>query len=184
MRHKGAGMDKCGGKAIAEVTEALRLKWLVDAEEAHGLQGTKLYGPMSPAVTAGLSEELRERLVASIVKHCVSKEVREEMAAAWAGQAINEALGPMAVPQDPVHGDVLPALGARVWIRHGRDDDAHACTVVGYYVWPSLSNEKNSHRVFVRVVYEGTTTGNARLLSECWATREEALAHGAEQAPA
>lgn len=77
---------------------------------------------------------------------------------------------------DPVHGDVLPAVGSRVFIRHGRDDDAHACIVTGYYAWPALGGVKHLHRVFVRLVYEGTDTANARLLDECWPTAEAALA--------
>lgn len=78
----------------------------------------------------------------------------------------------------PVPGDLLPALGSRVFIRHGRDNSAHACTVVGYYVWPAANGRKEPyyHRVFVRLVYAGTTLANARMLSECWSTQEQALA--------
>ncbi|MDY7537554.1 hypothetical protein QN372_00160 [Undibacterium sp. RTI2.1] len=39
------------------------------------------------------------------------------------------------------------------------------CTVTGYHAWASLHN-KDDHRVFVDVVYKGTTTPNARLLNE------------------
>lgn len=77
---------------------------------------------------------------------------------------------------EPIHGDVLPPVGSRVYILHGRDDEAHACTVVGYYVWPDLRKEPHLHRVFVRVVYEGTATENARFLHECYPTAEAALA--------
>lgn len=170
---------------VAEVTQALRLKWLIDAEQAHGLQGKQLYASAPPALHVGLPEGLREALVASIVKHCIDKDVAGGMAAAWAGQAVDEVLNQRALPVDAVEGDVLPALGERVWIRHGRDDDAHACIVVGYYAWPSLNKERYAHRVFVRMVYEGTTTPNARHVSECWPTMEAALAHdkcGEEQA--
>jgi hypothetical protein len=85
-----------------------------------------------------------------------------------------------AVPKlEPVHGDVLPPMGSRVYIRHGRDDNAHPCIVVGYYAWPDRHGNKSLHRVFVRVVYEGTDTQNARFLHECLPTPEAALtAHG------
>lgn len=81
------------------------------------------------------------------------------------------------VPQiDPVHGDCLPPIGSRVFIRHGRDDDAHACIVTGYYAWGDLNGSKHLHRVFVHLVYEGTDTKQARMLCDCYATAEEALA--------
>lgn len=83
---------------------------------------------------------------------------------------------PQRTEQETVHGDVLPPVGSRVYIRHGRDDDAHACTVVGYFAWPDLGGNKNLHRVFVRLVYEGTDRAQARFLSECWPTAEAALA--------
>lgn len=85
---------------------------------------------------------------------------------------------PKPVELVPVPGDLLPAIGSRVFIRHGRDNSAHACTVVGYYVWPAVTGGTASdyHRVFVRLVYEGTTLVNARMLSECWSTQEQALA--------
>ncbi|GEM_PF-5345643 len=81
------------------------------------------------------------------------------------------------VPQiDPVHGDCLPPIGSRVFIRHGRDYDAHACIVTGYYAWGDLKGSKHLHRVFVRLVYEGTDTKQARMLCDCYATAEDALA--------
>jgi hypothetical protein len=81
------------------------------------------------------------------------------------------------VPQiEPVHGDCLPPIGSRVFIRHGRDDDAHACIVTGYYVWGDLKGSKRLHRVFVRLVYEGTDTKQARMLCDCYATAEDAHA--------
>lgn len=81
------------------------------------------------------------------------------------------------VPQlEPVEGDQLPPVGSRIFIRHGRDDDAHACIVTGYYVWGDLKGDKRLHRVFVRMVYEGTQTQNARMLCDCYKTEAEALA--------
>lgn len=81
------------------------------------------------------------------------------------------------VPQlEPVEGDQLPPVGSRIFIRHGRDDDAHACIVTGYYVWGDLKGDKRLHRVFVRMVYEGTDTKQARMLCDCYATAEDALA--------
>lgn len=67
-------------------------------------------------------------------------------------------------PLRPVDGDVLPPIGSDVYIRHGRDGDEHLCTVVGYYAWRGLDRATHMHRVFVRVVYKGTRTENARLL--------------------
>lgn len=170
-------MGKETDQAVAEVSQALRLNWLIDADRAHGLQGSKLYLSGPAQVNVGLPADMRDRLIASIVRHCIGKKIDEGTARAWAGHAIDEVLKSSAAALDPVEGDVLPPLGARVWIRHGRDDDAHACIVVGYYVWPALSKEKYSHRVFVRLVYEGATTPNARHVSECWSTKEAALAH-------
>ena len=87
------------------------------------------------------------------------------------------------VPQrEPVEGDQLPPVGSRIFIRHGRDDDAHACIVTGYYVWGDLKGDKRLHRVFVRMVYEGTQTQNARMLCDCYKTEAEALA-AAPQSP-
>ena len=169
-------LDKAIDEAIAEVSQALRLNWLIDSDKAHGLQGKMLYLSGPDQVHVGLPADVRDRLIDSIVKHCISKDVWEGMAKAWAGQAIDETLRTAAGPLEQVEGDVLPALGSRVWIRHGRDADAHACIVVGYYAWRALSQQKYSHRIFVRVVYEGTTTQNSRAISECWATKEEALA--------
>ncbi|MBT2325498.1 hypothetical protein J7E62_24500 [Variovorax paradoxus] len=63
-----------------------------------------------------------------------------------------------------MHGDVLPPIGSDVYIPHGRDDDEHLCEVVGYYAWPDLQRRAHLHRVFLRVVYKGTDTQNARLL--------------------
>ena len=83
------------------------------------------------------------------------------------------------VPQlEPVEGDQLPQVGSRIFIRHGRDDDAHACIVTGYYVWGDLKGDKRLHRVFVRMVYEGTQTQNTRMLCDCYKTEAEALAAG------
>lgn len=82
---------------------------------------------------------------------------------------------------EPVHGDVLPPVGSRVYIRHGRDNDAHACMVTGYYAWGDLGGDKRLHRVFVRLVYEGTDIQQARMLCDCYPTAEAALAQAAPQ---
>lgn len=82
----------------------------------------------------------------------------------------------MARPLDAIDGDVLPRIGSRVFIRHGRDADAHACIVTGFYAWEGLGRNKNMHRVFVRMVYDGTDTPQARHLSDCYPTAEAALA--------
>lgn len=84
---------------------------------------------------------------------------------------------------EPVYGDLLPPVGSRVYILHGRDKDAHACLVTGYYAWGNLGSDKHLNRVFVRLVYEGTKTTNARLLSECYASEALALAARDGQSP-
>lgn len=75
---------------------------------------------------------------------------------------------------DDVKGNLLPSVGQRVWILHGRDDEVHPCIVTGYYVWSSQQS-KFLHRVFVRVVYEGTELTNSRLLADCFLTKEDAI---------
>lgn len=92
-----------------------------------------------------------------------------------------EQAAPKAAPGEPVHGDVLPPVGSRVYIRHGRDNDAHACTVTGYYAWGDLGGDKRLHRVFVQLVYEGTDRQQARMLCDCYPTAEAALAQAAPQ---
>lgn len=79
-------------------------------------------------------------------------------------------------PAEPVYGDLLPPVGSRVFIRHGRDNAAHPCRVTGYYAWGDLAGNKNLHRVFVQLVYEGTNTPQSRLLRDCYPTPEAALA--------
>ena len=81
------------------------------------------------------------------------------------------------VKLEPVYGDVLPPVGSRVFIRHGRDNDAHACIVTGYYAWGDLKGDKRLHRVFVRMVYEGTSIEQARMLCDCYPTAGAALAY-------
>ena len=95
--------------------------------------------------------------------------------------ALRMQAAPKAVPGEPVHGDVLPPVGSRVYIRHGRDNGAHACTVTGYYAWGDLGGDKRLHRVFVRLVYEGTDTQQARMLCDCHPTAEAALSEAAPQ---
>ncbi len=95
--------------------------------------------------------------------------------------ALESVAAPKAAPGEPVHGDVLPPVGSRVYIRHGRDNDAHACTVTGYYAWGDLGGDKRLHRVFVRLVYEGTDIQQARMLCDCYPTAEAALAQAAPQ---
>lgn len=82
----------------------------------------------------------------------------------------------MARPLEPIDQDVLPRVGSRVYIRHGRDNDAHACTVVGYYAWPGLGRNKFMYRLSVRLVYEGTDIHQARSLEDCYVSEEAALA--------
>ena len=100
----------------------------------------------------------------------------------FAWEAWQAARRTQVVPQlEPVEGDQLPPVGSRIFIRHGRDDDAHACIVTGYYVWGDLKGDKRLHRVFVRMVYEGTQTQNARMLCDCYKTEAEALAATPQQ---
>ena len=97
-----------------------------------------------------------------------------QLEAAWQGWLMRAALAKASLA--PVVGDVLPAIGSHVFIRHGRDDDAHACIVTGYYGWGDLGGDRHLTRVFVRLVYEGTEIEQARLLCECYPTAEAALA--------
>lgn len=79
------------------------------------------------------------------------------------------ALGEVGAPvevMEPVFGDVLPPVGSRVLIRHGRDEDDHLCTVTGYYALADLAGNESLHRVFVRLVYYGTTIEQARMLCD------------------
>lgn len=75
----------------------------------------------------------------------------------------------------PIEGDVLPPVGSRVYILHGRDNGAHPCIVEGYYAWGSLNGGKNDNRVFVRVRYEDSEVRNSRLLSGVYRTEKAAL---------
>lgn len=77
---------------------------------------------------------------------------------------------------EPVLSDVLPSIGSRVFIRHRRDNDAHACIVTGYYAWEDDGGNPMLHRVFVRLVYEGTNTSQSCILCECHPSAEAALA--------
>lgn len=81
-----------------------------------------------------------------------------------------------ALEVERVDGDILPPVGSRVYILHGRDNDAHACTVTGYYAWGDLGGNKRLTRLFVRLVYEGTKTKQARMLCDCYPTAEAATA--------
>lgn len=89
-----------------------------------------------------------------------------------------EGRGPAPATQQTgeVHDDLLPKIGSRVFIRHGRDECAHACTVTGYFAWGDLKGDKRLHRVFVRMVYEGTSIEQARMLCDCYPTAGAALA--------
>lgn len=71
---------------------------------------------------------------------------------------------------DPVDGDMLPPVGAKVLIHLGRQDAWVEHTVTGYYVWPACKHqvrdgEQDAHRVFVRVK-DAKGYDNARLLSK------------------
>lgn len=65
---------------------------------------------------------------------------------------------------------LLPPVGALVLIAHGRDDKDHVCEVTGYDVQPPPiaphPTMNNLHRVFVKLVYRGSTTENMRLLGD------------------
>lgn len=91
----------------------------------------------------------------------------------WA-EALQHKAAAMHAPEG-VDGDILPPIGGRVFIRHGRDDDAHACIVTGYYAWGDLGGNPHLSRVFVSLVYEGTDTKQSRMLCDCFQTAEDAL---------
>lgn len=66
---------------------------------------------------------------------------------------------------EPVHGDVLPALGSQVLIRLGSSPADVPCEVTGYYAHEDLGGNVHLQRVFVRVrLADGSS--NARLLSD------------------
>ena len=106
----------------------------------------------------------------------------------WPGYEVRTLIArpaPAAAPVlEPVHGDLLPPVGSTVWIRHGRDDDAHECTVLGYYAWGDLGGNRRLSRVFVRVAYARRDGVNARMLCDCWPSRDAALAAKPVQAEA
>lgn len=71
-----------------------------------------------------------------------------------------------AIPElEPVTGDQLPPVGAKVLIHLARQDEWVEHTVVGYYAWKDLGGDANLHRVFVRVV-DANGYENARLLCD------------------
>lgn len=65
----------------------------------------------------------------------------------------------------PVKGDLLPQIGETVLINLASQNEWVKHTVAGYYVWGSLGEDKNLHRVFIRVRDEDGNL-NARLLSD------------------
>lgn len=80
-------------------------------------------------------------------------------------KAENEALRRDVAPLDPVGGDRLPQVGSKVFIHLSREDAWVEHTVAGYYVWRSLGEDLNLHRVFVRV-RDADGYLNARLLKD------------------
>ena len=74
------------------------------------------------------------------------------------------------VALEPVSGDLLPAVGSKVLIHLGRQNEWVEYMVAGYYVHRALKHqinegEKHAHRVFVRVV-DTKGNDNARLLAD------------------
>lgn len=66
---------------------------------------------------------------------------------------------------EPVHGDVLPAVGSQVFIHLATPGVWAEHTVVGYYAWPDLDGKESLHRIFVRV-RDSAGYLNARLLKD------------------
>lgn len=66
---------------------------------------------------------------------------------------------------DPVEGDVLPPVGAKVDIHLGSMNAWVPHTVTGYYVWGDLQKREHVHRMFVRVV-DSEGYPNARMLGD------------------
>lgn len=126
-------------------------------------------GSLSLEHAAAWQEAAHEHISDAITEHGIKD------AAAWVVRAAYTT--PPAAPVaklEPVEGDKLPPVGSRVFILHGRDDQTHACTVTGYYAWGDLAGDKRLHRVFVRLVYEGTDREQARMLCDCYPTVEAA----------
>jgi hypothetical protein len=69
------------------------------------------------------------------------------------------------IPMEPVQHDLLPPVGSQVLIHLARQDKWVEHTVVGYYVWGNLREDKGVHRVFVRV-RDAQGYLNARLLND------------------
>lgn len=65
----------------------------------------------------------------------------------------------------PVDGDLLPAVGSKVFIHLARSDSWAEHMVVGYYAWDNHGLDKNVHRIFVRV-RDSQGYLNARLLND------------------
>lgn len=66
---------------------------------------------------------------------------------------------------EPVHGDILPAIGSTVFIHLGGSNSWFQHTVVGYYVWPGPDGDKSLNRVFIRV-RDSEGFLNSRLLKD------------------
>jgi hypothetical protein len=67
--------------------------------------------------------------------------------------------------QEPVEGDLLPAIGSKVFIHLNSLDKWVEHTVSGYYAWKDLGSSPDLHRVCVRVL-DSKGYPNARSLSE------------------
>lgn len=72
---------------------------------------------------------------------------------------------PVPLPLPKVDGDILPAIGSKVLIHLGSQDEWVEHTVVGYYVWPNHGLTASVFRVFVRVRDKGGSL-NARCLQD------------------
>lgn len=85
---------------------------------------------------------------------------------------------------EPIEGDLLPAIGEKVLIHLASSDKWVSHRVTGYYVWGNHGENKNLHRVFVRVV-DRDGYPNARLLGDVRRVGDQAqdamLAKGAGQ---
>jgi hypothetical protein len=99
------------------------------------------------------------------VSECIPCLVASRHSWAKTAETLQQRLAEAEKKLDPVDGDLLPAVGSKVFIHLARSDSWAEHTVVGYYAWDNHGLDKNVHRVFVRV-RDSQGYLNARLLND------------------
>lgn len=141
------------GKRLADFPNATRENLLTIAEAI-------LMAEREPIVlcAADVSEGLHAELRAALAQQSHSVQL-------WGQLAIIPSVRQAEPDLEPVHGDVLPSVGAKVLIHLASQDAWLPHVVVGYYVWPSLDGNPARQRVFVRV-RDSSGCLNARMLCD------------------